>query len=133
MVKEEMEIARMVEEKQEEKEDLIEIRTVEELVSERFHKYLKVFEMKESERMPTRKTWDYAIDLKEVFVPKKEEDISIIKNREREGSGVFEESVEEGVYSTIKVTTDITSILFTEEEWKNENNIRLLIFEQLDN
>jgi len=71
MVKEEMEIARMVEEKQEEKEDLIEIRTVEELVSERFHKYLKVFEMKESERMPTRKTWDYAIDLKEVFVPKK--------------------------------------------------------------
>ena len=46
----------IIEEKQEEEKDLIEIRTVEEMVSRRFHKYLKVFEKKESERMPTRKT-----------------------------------------------------------------------------
>ena len=62
-----MEIARIIEEKQKEKEDLIEIRTVEELVSRRFHKYLKVFKKKESERMPTRKT-----DLREDFIPKRE-------------------------------------------------------------
>jgi len=30
-----------------------------------------VFEKKDSERMPTRKVWDYAIDLREGFVPKK--------------------------------------------------------------
>ena len=66
-----MEIARMVEEKQEEKEDLIEIRTVEEIVPRRFHKYLKMFEKKELERMLTRKTWDHAIDLREGFVLKK--------------------------------------------------------------
>ena len=54
-VEKEIKIARMIEEKQEEKEDLIEIRTVKEMIPRRFHKYLKVLEKKESERIPTRK------------------------------------------------------------------------------
>ena len=41
------------------------------MIPRRFHKYLKVLEKKESERIPTRKTWNYAIDLREGFVPKK--------------------------------------------------------------
>ena len=68
-------IAKMIEEKEEEREkekELIELRMVEEMVPRQFHKYLKAFEKKESERMPTRKTWDHAIDLREGFVPKKE-------------------------------------------------------------
>ena len=68
-------ITRMMEEKDEERneeKDLIELRMVEEMVPRQFHKYLKVFEKKESERMPMRKAWDHAIDLKEGFVPKKE-------------------------------------------------------------
>jgi len=65
-----MKIARMVEKKQKEEEDLMEIRIVEEIVSRRFQKYLKVFE-KELERMLIRKTWNHAIDLRESFVPKK--------------------------------------------------------------
>ena len=32
---------------------------------------MKVFEKKDSERMPTRKAWDHAIDLRKGFVPKK--------------------------------------------------------------
>ena len=32
---------------------------------------MKVFEKKDLERMPTRKAWDHAIDLREGFVPKK--------------------------------------------------------------
>jgi len=43
----------MIEEK---KEDLIEIRTVGEMVPRRFYKYLKVFEKKELEKIPTKKT-----------------------------------------------------------------------------
>ncbi len=46
----------MVETKQDEEEDLIKIRTVREIVPRRFHKYLKVFEKKESERMLMKKT-----------------------------------------------------------------------------
>ena len=64
-------IARLVEEKENEEEDLIELRATEEMVPRRFHKYLKMFEKKDSERMPMRKTWDHAIDLREGFVPKK--------------------------------------------------------------
>jgi len=44
---------------------------VEEMVPRWFHKYLKVFEKKESEKMSMKKTWDHAIDLREGFVPKK--------------------------------------------------------------
>jgi len=44
------------ERKREEKEDLIEIRMVEEIVSRRLHKYLKMFKKKNLERMLTRKT-----------------------------------------------------------------------------
>ena len=46
-------------------------RKVKKLVPKRFHKWKKVFGKVESERMPTRKPWDHAIDLKEDFVPKK--------------------------------------------------------------
>ena len=47
-----------MEEKKEERnkeEDLIELRIVEEMVPRQFHKYLKVFEKKESERILMRK------------------------------------------------------------------------------
>jgi len=70
-IEEEKMIARIVEEKENKEEDLIELRATEEMVPRRFHKYLKVFEKKNSERIPMRKTWDHAIDLREVFVPKK--------------------------------------------------------------
>ena len=47
------------------------MRATDEMVPKQFHKYLKVFEKKDSERMPMRKAWDHAIDLRERFVPKK--------------------------------------------------------------
>ena len=54
---EEIAIVRIVAEKEEEldEEDIIVVRKTEEMVPRWFHKYLKVFEKKESERMPTRK------------------------------------------------------------------------------
>ena len=44
---------------------------VRKLVPEKFHRWIKVFGKKQSERMPTRKLWDHAIDVKEGFVPRK--------------------------------------------------------------
>jgi len=61
--------ARIVEEKKEE-EDLIELRAVEKMVPRQFHKYLKVFEKKES----------------------------IVKSRERGSARICEGSVEEGIH-----------------------------------
>ena len=48
-------IERIRKEKEDEEEDLIELRVTEEMVPQRFHKYLKVIEKKDSERMLTRK------------------------------------------------------------------------------
>jgi len=41
------------------------------LVPEKFHKWIKVFGKKQSERMLMRKVWDHTIDVKEEFVPRK--------------------------------------------------------------
>ena len=41
------------------------------LVPEKFHRWIKVFGKKQSERMPTRKLWDHAIDVKERFMLQK--------------------------------------------------------------
>ena len=73
MTDEEIAIARIVAEKEEklDVEDMIIVRKMEEIVPRRFHKYLKVFEKKDSERMPMRKAWNHAIDLREGFVLKK--------------------------------------------------------------
>ena len=57
-------IERIMEEKEEEEEDLIELRATDEIVPRWFHKYLKVLEKKDSERMLTRKARDHAIDLR---------------------------------------------------------------------
>jgi len=86
MIDEEIAIARIVAEMKEEldEEEVMELRTTEEMVPRQFHKYLKVFEKKESERMPTRKAWDHA---------KKGEYISIVKSKERRSAGVCEGSV----------------------------------------
>ena len=42
-------------------------RKIEEMVPKKFLRWKKVFGKVESERIPTRKIWDYAIDLKEIF------------------------------------------------------------------
>jgi len=41
------------------------------LVPKRFHKWIKVFGKKVSEKMPARKMWNHAIELKEGFVLRK--------------------------------------------------------------
>jgi len=48
-IEEEKTIARIMEEKKEEEENLIELRAIDEIVLRQFHKYLKVFEKKDSE------------------------------------------------------------------------------------
>jgi len=71
VIKEVKMIKRIIEEKEDEEEDLIELRAIDEMVSQRFYKYLKVFEKKDSERMPMRKAWDHVINLRERFILKK--------------------------------------------------------------
>ena len=41
------------------------------MVPQKFNKQLKVFEKAESERIPVKKPWDHAINLREDFIPRK--------------------------------------------------------------
>ena len=58
--------------------------TLKKLVPKRFWRWGKVFRKKKSERMPVRKTWNYAIELKEVFTPKKEKVYSLSREKREE-------------------------------------------------
>ena len=63
-------------------------RKIEKMVLQKFLKWRKVFGKVELERMPTRKVWDHAIDLKEIFKSKKGRIYPLSKNkRENEVGG----------------------------------------------
>ena len=53
------------------------------LVPEKFHEWIKVFGKKQLERMPTRKLWNHAIDVKEGFMPRKRK-MYLLSREERE-------------------------------------------------
>jgi len=101
-VEEEKTIARIIAEKEDEEKDLIEIRATEEMVPQRFHKYLKVFEKKNSKRMPTRKTWDHAIDLREGFVPKKEKIYPLSRIEREEVQEFVKDQLKKGYIRPLK-------------------------------
>ena len=53
-----------------------------------FHKWIKVFEKKASERILARKMWDYGIELKEGFILRKGK-IYLMSREEREEVNEF--------------------------------------------
>ena len=57
---------------------------IETMVPKRFHRWLKVFGKVESERMPVRKVWDHAIDVKEDFRPSKAKVYPLSRNEREE-------------------------------------------------
>ena len=90
---------------------MIEIRIVEEMVSRRFHKYLKVFEKKESERMPTSKICDYVIDLRKGFVLKKEK-IYLLSRIEKEKVQEFVKDQLRKRYIMLSKSPQMLSVFF---------------------
>jgi len=71
-------------------------RKIKELVPRKFLKWRKVFGKVESERMPTRKVWDHAIDLKEIFKPQKRKIYSLSKNEREEVQNFMEDQLRKG-------------------------------------
>jgi len=69
---------------------------IEEMVPKRFLKWRKVFGKIELERMPTRKIWDHAIDLKETFKPRKGRIYSLSKNEREEVQNFINDQLRKG-------------------------------------
>ena len=88
---------------------------VKKLVPKQLYKQIKVFGKKASKRMPTRKMQDYIIELKERFSPRKEK-IYLLSREERGSKRVHSGGNKKEIYSTIKVTTNSTSILCKKKE-----------------
>jgi len=86
------------------------------LIPEEFHKWIKVFSKKQSERMPTWKIWDHAIDMKEEFVPKKGK-VYPLSREERGGVQVYPRTTEERVYQTLEVASNGTCVFHRKEGW----------------
>jgi len=63
------------------------------IVPQKFYRWLKVFEKVKSKRMPTRKPWDHAINLKEDFVPKKGRTYLISRQEKEEVREFVEEQL----------------------------------------
>ena len=82
-----------------------------------------MFRKKAIERMLTKMMWDHVIDLKKEFVPKKEKVYLLSRKESKEVRRVDKKEV----YSTVKVTTDCTSILGRKKGWEEENGTRLLV------
>jgi len=66
------------------------------MVPRKFLKWRKVFGKVESERMPTRKIWDHAIDLKETFKPRKGKIYPLSKNEREKVQNFAEDQLRKG-------------------------------------
>jgi len=94
-----MEVKRMAEEWEiwdEEEETAKSEADAKKLVPEKFHKWIKVFGKKQSERMPTRKIWDHAIDMKEGFVPRKGKVYPLSREEREEVREFIQEQLRKG-------------------------------------
>jgi len=69
---------------------------IETIVPKRFHRWLKVFGKVESERMPVRKVWDHAIDVKEDFKPSKAKVYPLSRNEREEVQKFVDEHLKKG-------------------------------------
>ena len=59
---------------------------------------------------------------------KKRENQFFAQKRKRRSKRVYLEEDKEGIYLTIKVTTNCTSVLYRDEGWEEDNGTRLLVF-----
>ena len=73
------------------------------MVPERFHEWIKVFGKKQLERMPTRKLWDHAIDVKEGFVPRKEKVYPLSREKRKEVREIVKKQLRKGYIQLSKL------------------------------
>ena len=66
------------------------------IVPQKFHRWLKVFKKAESERMPVRKPWDYVVNLREDFIPRKGRIYLILREEKEEVREFVEEQLKKG-------------------------------------
>ena len=81
------------------------------MVPQRFYKWIHIFRKKVSERIPMKKVWNYAIEVKKEFVLRKG-NIYLLSREEREKVYEFiEEQLRKGYIRPLK-SPQMTLVLF---------------------
>ena len=118
------------------------------LVPEKFHKWIKVFGKKQSERMQMKKVWDHAIDVKEGFIPRKGKVYPLLREEREEVREFVKEQLQKG-YIQLSKSPQTVLVFFVGKkngkkqmvqdyrylnEWTIKNNYPLpLILDVLEN
>jgi len=118
------------------------------LVPEKFHRWIKVFGKKQSERIPTRKIWDHTIDMKEGFIPQKGKVYPLSREEREEVKEFVKEQLRKG-YIWLSKSPQTALVFFVGKkdgkkrmvqdyrylnEWMIKNNYPLpLILDVLEN
>ena len=76
---------------------------VKKLVLEKFHKWIKGFSKKQSERIPTRKIWGHTIDMKEGFVPRKGKVYPLLREEREEVQEFIKKQLRKGYIQPSKL------------------------------
>ena len=74
------------------------------MMPQRFHKQLKVFGKAELKRIPVRKPWNHAINLKKDFIPKKERTYLILREKKEKVRELMEKQSRKGYIRSSKLS-----------------------------
>ena len=73
------------------------------LVPQRFHKQIYVFRKKASKRIPTKKLWNYAIEVKEEFILRKKKIYLLSREERGEMHEFIEKQLRKGYIRSLKL------------------------------
>ena len=118
------------------------------MVLEKFHKWIKVFDKKQLERMFMKKVWDHAINVKEMFIPKKGKVYPLLREEKKKVWEFIKEQLKKGYIRLLK-SPQIALVFFVRKkdgkkwmvqnyrylnEWTIKNNYSLpLISDVVEN
>jgi len=105
-------------------------RKIEEMVPKKFLKWKRMFGKVELERIPTRKIWDHAIDLKETFKPRKGRIYSLSKNEREEVQNFVEDQLRKGYIRPSK-SPQTLPVFFVSK--KDESKRMVMDYQNLNN
>jgi len=105
-------------------------RKIEEMVLQRFLRWRKVFGKVELERMLTRKIWDHAIDLKEIFKPRKGRIYPLSRNKREEVQNFIEDQLRKG-YIRLSKSPQTSPVFFVSK--KDGEKRMLMDYHNLNN
>ena len=133
MIKEEKIVRWTVDDKEDwgrEEEVKADHRKIEEMVLQRFLRWRKVFGKVELERMLTRKIWDHAIDLKEIFKPRKGRIYPLSRNKREEVQNFIEDQLRKG-YIRLSKSPQTSPVFFVSK--KDGEKRMLMDYHNLNN